>query len=195
MEDQVSTQTQTTRTTWTIDPAHTQVEFSARHMMITRVRGRFAGVEGQLIIDEERPEASEVEVRIATASIDTRSEDRDAHLRSEDFLHVDEHPEITFRSKRIEGAHLETGDTFRVVGDLTIRGETREVVLQAQVEGTGQDPWGGRRAGFSATAEVDRRDFGLTWNQALETGGVLVSNSIAIELQVQVVQRSAEHEG
>jgi polyisoprenoid-binding protein YceI len=194
-EIKMSTQMQTSRSTWAIDPAHTLVEFSARHMMITRVRGRFSGVEGQLVIDQEHPEASEVEVRIAASSIDTRSGDRDAHLRSEDFLHVDEHPEITFRSKRIEGAHRETGDTFRVVGDLTIRGETREVVLDATVEGTGQDPWGGRRAGFSATAEVDRRDFGLTWNQALETGGVLVSNSIAIDLQVQVVEQNADDGG
>lgn len=190
----MSTQIETSRSTWKIDPAHTLVEFSARHMMITRVRGRFAEVDGEIHIDEENPDASQVEVRIDAASIDTRNDDRDTHLRSEDFLHVEKHPEIVFRSKRIDGAHREPGDTFKVVGDLTIRGTTREVVLNAKFEGTGQDPWGGRRAGFSATTEVDRREFGLTWNQALETGGVLVGNTVKIELQVQVVEQSPEEE-
>jgi polyisoprenoid-binding protein YceI len=173
---------------WQLDPAHTQVEFRAKHMMITTVRGRFADTSGTITVDEENPENSSVEVRIDARSIDTRVEDRDTHLRSEDFLNVEKHPEITFRSKRIEGAHAEPGDEFLVVGDLTIRGETKEVELNATYEGQGKDPWGGTRAGFTASTKIDRRDWGLTWNQALETGGILVSNDVTIELQAQAVR-------
>jgi polyisoprenoid-binding protein YceI len=173
---------------WQLDSAHTQVEFRAKHMMITTVRGRFADTSGTIMVDEENPENSSVEVRIDARSIDTRVEDRDTHLRSEDFLNVEKYPEITFRSKRIEGAHAEPGDEFLVVGDLTIRGETKEVELDATYEGQGKDPWGGTRAGFTASTKVDRRDWGLTWNQALETGGILVSNDITIELQIQAVR-------
>lgn len=178
--------------TWTIDPTHSLVEFSAKHMMITTVKGRFADVSGTLRVDPENPDRSEVEVEIEAASIDTRTEQRDAHLRSADFLDVESHPTITFRSKRVEGAAREAGDRFRVVGDLTIRGTTREVVLDAVYEGTGKDPWGGERASFSAETRVDRRDFGLTWNQALETGGILVANDVRIELEVQAVKAEAE---
>lgn len=183
-----------TRSTWNIDPVHTQVEVAVKHMMITTVRGRFPDVRGTITVDEEDPESSGVEVTIDAAGIDTRNEDRDAHLRSEDFLDVEEHPEITFRSTRIEGAHDEPGEPFRVVGDLTIRGETREVVLDATYEGTGEDPWGGTRVGFSASTEIDRRDFGLRWNQALETGGVLVANTVKIELEVQAVRQEDEED-
>lgn len=179
-------------TRWRIDPAHTQVEFKAKHMMITTVRGRFSEVSGWVEADEANPENSRVEVEIDASSIDTRVGDRDTHLRSEDFLDVERHPKITFRSKRIEGAHAQEGDEFRVVGDLTIRGETREVVLDARYEGRGTDPWGGERAGFGATTRIDRRDWGLTWNQALETGGILVSNEIDIELEVQAVREDGD---
>jgi polyisoprenoid-binding protein YceI len=179
-------QTQVSR--WQLDPAHTQVEFRAKHMMITTVRGRFADTSGTITVEEENPENSSVEVRIDARSIDTRVEDRDTHLRSADFLNVEKYPEITFRSRRIEGAHAEPGDEFLVVGDLTIRGETKEVELTATYEGQGKDPWGGTRAGFTGSTKIDRRDWGLTWNQALETGGILVSNDITIELQVQAVR-------
>jgi polyisoprenoid-binding protein YceI len=178
-------QTQVSR--WQLDPAHTQVEVRAKHMMITTVHGRFADTSGTILVDEENPENSSVEVRIDARSIDTRVEDRDTHLRSEDFLNVEKYPEITFHGKRIEGAHAEPGDEFLVVGDLTIRGETKEVELNATYEGQGKDPWGGTRAGFTASTKIDRRDWGLTWNQALETGGILVSNDITIELQIQAV--------
>lgn len=181
-------QEQQTITRWRLDPAHTQVEFKAKHMMITTVRGRFGDMSGAVVVDEENPESSQVEVEIDARSIDTRSSDRDTHLRSEDFLDVENHPKITFHSTRVEGAHAEAGDEFRVVGDLTIRGETREVTLDARYEGRGTDPWGGARAGFSASTTIDRRDWGLTWNQALETGGILVSNDLTIELHVQAVQ-------
>jgi polyisoprenoid-binding protein YceI len=190
----MATQSQTTTSRWRIDPAHTQVEFEARHMMLTKVRGRFGEVTGELVVDEEAPENSRVEVEIDARSIDTRSEDRDTHLRSGDFLDVERHPKVTFRSTRVEGAHGEAGDQFRVIGDLTIRGETREVVLQAAFEGQGTDPWGGARAGFSAETKIDRRDWGLEWNQALETGGVLVSHELKIELQVQAVREEDEEE-
>lgn len=177
------------KTTWEIDPAHTQVELSVKHMMFTTVRGRFGEVSGTIVADEENPEASSVEVEIDAASIDTGVDDRDEHLRSEDFLFVEEYPKITFRSTRIEGAASEPGEEFLIAGDLTIRGETREVELDAVYEGQGTDPWGGTRAGFTATTEIDRREWGLTWNQALETGGILVGHDVTIDLSVQAVQQ------
>jgi polyisoprenoid-binding protein YceI len=175
-------------TTWTIDPTHTLVEFSAKHMMITTVKGRFADVSGAITVDEEHPERSHVEVEFKAASIDTRAEQRDQHLRSADFLDVEKFPTVTFRSRRVEGARPEPGDEFKVVGDLTIRGTTREVTLDVTYEGRGRDPWGGDRVSFSADTKFDRRDFGLTWNAALEAGGVLVSNEIKIHLEVQAVR-------
>ena len=175
-------------TTWTIDAAHTAVEFSAKHMMITTVKGRIADVRGALALDDASPDRSTVEVELDAASIDTRSEQRDAHLRSADFLNVEQFPTITFRSRRVEGAGAREGTGFRVVGDLTIRGVTREVTLDATYEGRGRDPWGGERVSFSAATKIDRREFGLTWNAALETGGVLVSNEIKIHIEVQAVR-------
>ena len=174
--------------TWTIDASHSLVEFSAKHMMITTVKGRIADVRGTLTIDESRPEASSVEVEFDAASIDTRADQRDQHLRSADFLDVERFPKITFRSRRVEGAAATEGATFRIVGDLTIRGTTREVTLDATYEGAGRDPWGGDRISFSATTKIDRRDFGLTWNAALEAGGVLVSNDIKIHIEAQAVR-------
>lgn len=175
-------------TTWNIDPTHTLVEFSAKHMMITSVKGRFGDVAGTLTIDEADPERSSASVEIQAASIDTRTEQRDGHLRSADFLDVENHPTLTFRSTRVEGAAANPGDTFRVIGDLTIRGTTREVALDAVYEGRGRDPWGGERVSFSATSRIDRRDFGLTYNQVLETGGILVSNEIRLSFEVQAVK-------
>lgn len=174
-------------TTWNLDATHSQVEFAVKHMMFTTVRGRFADVTGTVTLDAADPERSSVEVTIGAASLDTRVADRDAHLRSGDFFDVEAHPAITFRSRRVEGSISDEGDRFRIVGDLTLRGVTREVTLDATFEGTGTDPWGNTRSGFSAAASVDRRDFGLTWNQALEAGGVLVGHEVKIELQVQAV--------
>jgi polyisoprenoid-binding protein YceI len=178
------------KTTWQIDPAHSSVEFAVKHMMFTTVRGRFKDVKGTIEADEQNPDASTVNVEIAAASIDTGSPDRDAHLRSADFLDVENHPTLTFRSKRVEGAMKKEGDSFRVTGDLTIRGTTMEVTLECQYEGTGKDPWGGTRAGARATARIDRRDWGLKWNQALETGGILVANEVRIEVEVQAVKQA-----
>lgn len=180
------------RTTWKLDPAHTSVELAVKHMMFTKVHGRFEDVQGELHIDEKNPNDSEVEVRIGAASIDTGVKDRDEHLRSTDFLDAESHPEITFMSRRIEGALDEPGDTFRVMGDLTIRGTTREVTLDVTYEGRGKDPWGNQRAGFEATTEIDRREWGLEWNQALESGGILVGNTVNIELGVQAVKEAGK---
>jgi polyisoprenoid-binding protein YceI len=175
-----------TRTVWKIDPAHTSVEFSAKHMMITTVRGRFADVEGTIYTDERNPRNSSVEAVLKTASIDTRSEQRDQHLKSADFLDAAKFPEITFRSTRIDGDK----DEFKLSGDLTIHGTTKEIALDVTFEGEGKDPWGGERAGFTAKGRIDRRDFGLTWNQALETGGVLVANEIKLTIEVQATKQS-----
>ncbi len=188
MADQ-GTGTLTGLETWNLDPAHTTVEFSVKHMMFTTVRGRFKDVSGTIALDPDDPDASHVEVEIEAASIDTGVEDRDKHLRSADFLDVENHTEITFRSRRVDGAAREEGDEFQLVGDLTIRGTTREVTLDCTFQGVGKDPWGGERAGFNARTKVDRRDFGLTWNQALEAGGVLVGNDVKIEIDAQAVKQ------
>ena len=183
--DRVATEQTQTQTTWQIDPAHTNVGFSVKHLMIATVRGRFAGVKGTIVLDEVDPTSSSAEVEIDVAAIDTRAEQRDAHLRSADFFEVEKYPTMTYRSRRVE----RVGDGhYRIFGDLTIRDVTREVVLDATDEGRGRDPWGGDRLGFSATTTIDRSDFGLTWNQALETGGVLVGNAITISIDVEAVK-------
>lgn len=175
-------------TTWNIDPAHTTVEFAVKHMMFTTVRGRFGGVKGTINADEQQADRSSVEVEIDAKTIDTGTADRDTHLRSADFLDVEKFPTITFRSKRVEGAAKREGDRFKVIGDLTIHGVSKEVTLDCTYGGTGTDPWGGTRAGASATAEIDRREWGLQWNQALETGGILVGNTLKLNIDVQAVR-------
>lgn len=177
-----------TTTTWNIEPNHTLVEFSAKHMMITTVKGRFRDVSGAIVIDAANPDRSTVEASMSAATIDTGVAQRDQHLASADFLDAENHKAITFKSRKVEGARAEAGDEFTVIGDLTIRGTTREVKLKATYEGQGKDPWGGQRISFTASAKIDRRDFGLTWNQALETGGILVSNDIKISIEVQAVR-------
>ena len=161
-------------------------------MMFTTVRGRFTTFSGTVQVDEQHPNNSRVDVTIEAASINTGVADRDAHLRTTDFLDVERYPEIVFRSRRIEGAHKKEGDRFRVVGDLEIRGKGIPVTLDATFEGIGKDPWGKQRAGFAARAEIDRRDWGLLWNQALETGGILVGNTVKIEIEAQAVAQDEE---
>lgn len=175
--------------TWALDPAHTVVEFSAKHMMITTVKGRFADVKGTITVDARTPDNSHVEAEIAAASIDTRTEQRDQHLKSADFLDVEKYPTITFRSTKVEGAYAREGDKFKVTGDLTIRGKTIAVTLDCVYDGRGKDPWGGERVAFSAETRIDRREWGLMWNQALETGGILVSNEVRINIEVQAVRQ------
>jgi len=177
-------------TTWAIDPAHTVVEFSAKHMMITTVKGRFADVKGTITVDARNPDQSHVEAEIGTASIDTRTEQRDQHLRSADFLDVEHHPTITFRSTKVSGAQAREGDKLKVTGELTIRGKTIAVTLDCVYDGRGKDPWGGERVSFSAETRIDRREWGLMWNQALETGGILVSNEVRISIEVQAVREA-----
>jgi polyisoprenoid-binding protein YceI len=170
--------------TWKLDPSHSSVEFSAKHMMFTTVKGRFGDIEGTIEINGDSPDSAVVNATMKAATIDTRSEQRDGHLRSADFLDVENYPEVTFTSTKIAGRK----DHFTITGDLTIRGTTKPVTLDVTYEGTGIDPWGGERLGFSADAKIDRRDFGLTWNQALEAGGVLVSNDIKLHIDAQLVR-------
>lgn len=170
--------------TWQIDPFHTNVEFTVRHMMVSTVRGKFEKVTGTISFDPADPSAAAVEAVIETASINTGVTDRDNHLRSADFFEVESFPTLTFKSKRVEPA----GDQqAKIVGDLTIRGITREVTLNVEFLGTMGSPFGDTRAGFVASGSINREDFGLTWNQALEAGGVLVSKDVRMELNVQAV--------
>ena len=176
------------RTTWQIDPAHSLVEFSVRHMMVSTVKGRFTRFSGAILDVAEDPSLSSVQVEIDPSSITTGDEQRDAHLRSADFFNAGAHPVIAFKSTRIEG----TRDRFKVIGDLTLHGETREIVLDAEFNGLGTNPWGKRVAGFSAETKLNRKDFGLNWNVALEAGGVLVSDTIKVQIELQAVERPAE---
>ncbi|MFQ3567255.1 MAG: YceI family protein [Aggregatilineales bacterium] len=175
-------------TTWLIDPAHSQVSFSARHMMVTTVRGSFKSLSGTIEFDPANPAAAQVDVTIEAASIDTGVADRDNHLRSPDFLDTASFPTITFKSTRVEP---QGSDRARIYGDLTIRGVTREVVIEAELLGQGKDPFtGSTKAGFAGRTTINREDWGLTWNIALEAGGVLVSKEIKIELDVQAVEQA-----
>jgi polyisoprenoid-binding protein YceI len=172
------------KTAWKLDPAHSIVEFSAKHLMITTVKGRITDIEGIIYTDEKNPKNSSVEATLKAVSLDTRTDQRDQHLRSADFLDVEKYPEIRFRSTRIQGDK----PNFKLTGDLTIRDVTKPITLDVEFEGETKDPWGGERVGFSATSKIDRREFGLTWNQALETGGIVVGNEIKISLEVQAVK-------
>jgi polyisoprenoid-binding protein YceI len=173
-------------TTWTIDPAHTQVEFEVKHMMFAKVRGRFRSVEGTLVLGPGgQAEASRVDAVIDSASIDTGQPQRDDHLRSPDFFDAARFPTLRFATTSVRS----DGDGgLAVTGDLTIRDVTRAVALDVRETGRGLDPWGKERVGFTATATIDRRDFGLTWNQALETGGILVGTDVRIILEIQAVR-------
>jgi polyisoprenoid-binding protein YceI len=175
---------------WQIDPAHSHVEFAVRHLMISSVKGRFGDVQGTVSVDESDARAVVVDVTIQVASIDTRQEQRDAHLRSADFFDEARFPTITFRSRKVEGHHLD--GEFRLLGDLTIRDVTREVILDVSAEGRLTDPWGAERAGFSAHGTIDRTDFGLTWNQTLEAGGVLVGNEVTISVEVELIRQAKQ---
>ena len=169
--------------TYALDASHSEVGFSVRHLMVSKVKGRFSDVSGTITIAED-PLASSVEVAIGTASIDTRDEQRDAHLRSPDFFDVEQYPNMTYRSTKVTPAGK---GRWLVEGDLSLHGVTRNVPLEVSFEGAASDPWGGLRAGFSARAELDREDFGLGWNQVLETGGVVVGKKVNIEIEAEAV--------
>jgi polyisoprenoid-binding protein YceI len=166
--------------TWVLDKAHTTVGFVARHMVVTKVRGRFEEFDGAIHVAED-PAESWAEATLKTDSITTHQAQRDEHLRSNDFLQIDEFPEIKFRSTKLERA----GDDWKAAGDLTIKGITRPVELDVTFDGTNRNPWGTEVAFFTAVTEIDREDWGITWNQALETGGVLVSKKIRLEIEAQ----------
>jgi polyisoprenoid-binding protein YceI len=173
---------------WDFDLTHSSINFHVRHLMVSKVHGRFTKWNGVLELDEQDLTRSRLEVTIDAASVDTREERRDTHLRSADFLDVEKFPEIAFKSRSIE----RDGDGYLVTGDITIHGVTREVKLE--VEGGGEyvkDPWGGTRTGFSAKAKLNRKDFGLTWNMALEAGGFVVGDKLEISLEVEAVKAAA----
>ena len=173
--------------TWRIDTTHSSIGFTVRHMVVAKVHGRFTRYEGRLFLNGNLTKA-QAEVKIEAASIDTQVEARDNHLRSQDFFDVAAFPRVIFRSKRVEEARK---DRYRVVGDLTLRDVTREVELEVEFLGRVTDPFGTERLAFNARTSIDRKDFWLTWNKALETGGLLVGEHIDIEVDVQVVKAVA----
>jgi polyisoprenoid-binding protein YceI len=176
--------------TWTLDPAHSQIEFAVKHMMVTTVRGQFRKFSVDVDFDEAHPERSSVAAHIDASSIDTGMEARDAHLRSGDFFDAETFPELTFRSTSIEAS----GDGYTIEGDLTIKGVTRPVTLEAEIGGVVPNLQGGRRAAFDATTKISRKAWGLTWNVALESGGFLVGDDIKISIDVAVVAAEAAAE-
>jgi polyisoprenoid-binding protein YceI len=176
----------TTVSTWNIDPAHSVAEFKVKHMMISNVKGQFTAVAGTLTYDESDVTNSKIEASIDAASINTREEQRDAHLKSADFFDVEKFPKLTFKSTKV--TRSASGD-LQVQGELTIHGVTRNVTFE--VEGPtapGKDPWGNTRLGLAATTKINRKDYGLTWNAALETGGILVGEDVTITLDVQFLK-------
>ncbi len=176
-----------TSTAWQLDPAHSSIGFAVRHLVVSKVRGRFTEWEGDVAFDPAAPERSAVQVRVKTASVTTAEPQRDAHLRSADFFDVEVYPEMTFASREVQTI----GDgKLRLVGPLTLHGVTRDVSLEVEYLGEAKDPWGGQRAGFSAKASIDCRDFGLNFNQVLETGGVLVGDRVDIQIDIQAVRKA-----
>ena len=173
--------------TYTVDPAHTRIGFVARHAMVTKVRGLFDEFAGTAVLDGANPANSRVEVTIEAASIDTRNAQRDEHLRSNDFLAMQEYPKITFASTGVRQAG-ET--TFEVTGDLTIKGVTNEITIPFEFEGSAKDPFGNQRVGFEGSVTINRRDYGVTWNAALEGGGVLVSDKVTLEFEISAIKNA-----
>ncbi len=178
---------------WDFDHAHSSVDFTVRHLLVSKVRGRFTKWTGKLELDEQDLSRSRVEVEIDVASVDTHEPQRDAHLRSGDFFEADAHPRIVFASKRVE----EKGkDRLAVTGDLTIRGTTREIVLDVERGGVvAKDPWGLRRAGFTATATINRKDFGVSFNQVLDQGGLALGEDVAITIEIEATASATASAG
>jgi polyisoprenoid-binding protein YceI len=170
--------------TWQLDSAHSNIGFSVRHMVISKVHGRFQKWSGTLAVDKDDLARSSVEAHVEVASLDTNEAQRDGHLKSADFFDAEKHPEIVFKSRSVQRVGAEG---LELVGDLTIKGTTREIVLTGEV-GFGKDPWGNERLGASAQTTIDRKDFGLTWNQVLETGGVLVGEKVEIKIEIEAIR-------
>jgi polyisoprenoid-binding protein YceI len=183
-------QTSTPTTAWRLDPVHTNVEFAVRHLMISTIHGHFGDVSGTAVVPGNDFSRAEIEARVGVASVDTRDAQRDGFLKSSDFFDVEAYPAITFKSRRIEAAQ---GDdhTYRVVGDFTLHGVTKEIVLDASFGGIATDSYKKRRAGFSATATINRKDFGLGWNQLLETGGVAVGEDVKLLIDAELIAQPA----
>jgi polyisoprenoid-binding protein YceI len=177
--------------TWEIDPSHSEAGFAVKHMMFSTVRGHFNVLSGHLHIDEQHPENSWVDAQVDASSIDTRSDYRDNHLRSPEFFDTEKYPSINFKSSKVE--HI-GGNEYNVLGDLTMHGVTRPVLFKAEYAGQGKNPWGKTVAGLSAKTKINRKDFGLNWNQALESGGMLVSDDVTLEIDLEAVAQPAEQE-
>src|SRR4051794_22243464 len=175
--------------TYTLDPAHSRIGFVARHAMVTKVRGAFNEFEGTATLDGANPASSSAQVTISAASIDTRNAQRDEHLRSNDFLAMNEYPQITFSST---GARQVGDSTFELTGDLTIKGVTNQITVPFSFEGVAKDPFGNLRAGFEGAVTINRKDYGITWNAALETGGVLVSDKVTLEFEISAIKPAGE---
>ena len=173
--------------TYTIDPSHSAFTFVARHAMVTRVRGAFTEFAGTFTVDADDPSTASAEVTIEAASIDTRNADRDAHLKSNDFFAMDEHPQVTFRSTKVEP---KSASEFHITGDLTIRGVTKAIAFDLDYTGAVTDPWGNLRVGFEGRTEVNRKEWGLNWNTPLDTGGVLVSEKVSLEFEISATKNA-----
>ena len=183
-----TTPTATATATYSIDPTHSRICFAARHAMVTKVRGSFNDFEGSGYFDAENPAASNLQLTIQAASIDTRNADRDGHLRSNDFFDMETYPTITFTSTSVEALDA---DTYRVTGDLTIKDVTKPVTIDFDVAGTAVDPYGNTRLGLDGSVVVNRKDWGVNWNAALEAGGVLVSEKVTLEFEVSAIRTAA----
>jgi polyisoprenoid-binding protein YceI len=183
----MTTQAETRTSTWIIDKTHSIVEFAVKHLVVTTVKGQFRDFDGTMRLDEANPENSSVAASIDVASIDTNVADRDAHLRSDDFFNAERFPKITFKSTRVERVN---DGRAKVHGDLTIRDVTRPVVLDTDYDGQVDDPWGNRRAAFTATTQISRKEFNVRWNQVIETGGAVVGDNIKITLHLEAVRQA-----
>jgi polyisoprenoid-binding protein YceI len=172
---------------WNMDPAHSSVDFAIRHMMVSKVKGTFHTFEASIEADVEDLTTADIQFSVDVASVDTRNEDRDNHLRSADFFDAEHHPKMTFKSTKIE---KKSPGEYELTGDLTIRGTTRPETFHVTYEGSGKDPWGNEKAGFEARGSISRSEYGLTWNAALETGGVLVADQVQISLDVQASKQA-----
>ena len=184
----ITTATETLTGTYAVDPSHTQIGFVAKHAMVTKVRGTFNDFDGTGYFDAAQPENSRLQLTIQAKSIDTRNADRDAHLRSNDFFDMDQHPTIAFVSTAVEPA----GDSlYRISGDLTIKGVTKPVAVDFELSGPATDPFGNQRIGLEGAVTINRKDWGVNWNAALETGGVLVSEKVRLEFEVSAIKQAA----
>lgn len=170
---------------WTIDPSHSSVDFSVKHMMISKVKGTFKNFDADITADPQDLTTAEIDFKIDLSSIDTKNEDRDNHLKTGDFFDIENHPHMTFKSTEIT---KQTDDEYNLTGDLTLRGVTKTVTFTASFEGEGKDPWGNHKAGFTAHGKINRKDFGLTYNSKLETGGVLIGDEVKVNLEIQAAK-------